>query len=290
MANDVSAWLAKLDKLTPEQREALGWSDEDSAAAKKEHLLERDYTQSKQKLAALTKIQEQYPQATPEQIAQLVEWYLPNSAEVNRLWTNRDRLVERQAEVERPAGERRKWRDAEAADLYETARLREVFEDLGEDFATRAVTRVRKDWYEKDEVPRLNQVASAHLATAVDLMKLVQQESIKAARDPQYVPMEIDDVLREAAARGERDFRKVAANVATEREALRKTAVEEGRKLGLEEGRKAAPSPDGPSGPMGGGTPAWRPSPADAKPKTREDFRASVLRTVEAKHGQTLPL
>ena len=57
---------------------------------------------------------------------------------------------------------------------------------------------------------------------------------------------------------------------------------------GVEEGKKAGS--EGPSGPIGGSQPAWRPAPADAKPKTRDERAAAVIQTVEKKYGAKLPL
>ena len=292
------AWLQKLVKLSPQAREAAGYTDEDLEQAAKAYHLDKDYTQTKQRFAGITKFLEANPDANVEEAwEELNRW---------RAWGQKDwpefkrQFSDLQTKAAAPAATngdgnratttKRRWRDAEAADLYETARLREVFEDLENGAVERAVKAVREDWYQKEEVPRLDKMAGGYLQTVVDLVDFAQQEAIKAARDPNYNPLPISDILKEAAARGEKDFRKVATAVGTERGTLKKTGFDEGYAKGIEEGKKAAASPEGPSGPMGGGQPAWRPAPSDQKPKTREERAQAVIATVEKKHGQRLPL
>ena len=82
MPDPISEWLAKLEGATPEQLAAIGLTPEHLAAAKKEHLFERDYTQKSQKVAALSKIQEQYPNLKLEDAIKVYEWYQPDRKSV----------------------------------------------------------------------------------------------------------------------------------------------------------------------------------------------------------------
>lgn len=288
MADQISKWLATLEALTPEQLAAAGLTAEDVAAAKKEHLLERDYTQKSQRVASLTKIQEKYPQFTPEQQDQLIAWYTANPDEIKRLWDNRDRLVERQPEPERKlaSGERRKWREAEAGDLYETARLREIFEDLQQD-TTETTLKRWKDEYQKSEIPRLDGVANGLASTVLDWVDFALEDALVASRDPKHTRLPPLDVLKAGAARGERDFRKVAQAIRDERAEALKPVEDEAYRRGLEEGAKRA---EGPSGPLGGGRPGWRPESPEPAPKTSAELFERVVRAVEHKSGRPVPI
>ena len=130
------AWLQKLVKMSPAGREAAGYTDEDIEQAAKAFHLDKDYTQKSQKAAALEKVQAQYPELSLEDAAKVWDWWQKNGQQVTEFWPHRDRVKEILA---RPAPEprttngredgngtrtRRSWREAEAADLYETSRLR----------------------------------------------------------------------------------------------------------------------------------------------------------------------
>lgn len=294
MANEVSAWLAKLEGLTAEQLAAAGITAEDIAAAKKEHLLERDYTQGKQKVAPWLKLQEDFSQYTPEQMAQLAQWYTANETDIKRLWNNRDRLVERPAQPNPAApaepGQRRKWRDADAAALYDNQSLREIFADLHEDAATAGYERFKNE-YQKTEIPRLDQVAGAHVQTVLDIVKFGLADAVQAARDPKHQPMDLDDLIRQAALRGQPgqrpDLARIAATLREERQAVTKPLEDDAYKRGLEEGRRTA---EGPSGPLGGARPGWRPEPTDTTPKNRDELFSRVVATVEKNSGRAVPL
>lgn len=292
-------WLQKLVKLSPEGRTAAGYTDEDIDQAAKAYHLDKDYTQTKQKFAGIAKFVEANPDANVEEAwAELNtwrEWGKKDWPEFKRQFSDLQTRAAAAAApgdggVANPGGTKRRWRDAEAADLYETARLREVFEDLETSASDRAVKAIKEDWYQKEEVPRLDKLAGGYLSTVVDLVTFVQQETLRAARDATYTPVPISDVLKEAAARGERDFSKVAKALGDERGTVRKTGYDEGYQKGIEEGKKAGGPGEGPSGPMGAAQPPWKPAPADQKPKTREDRAAAVIQTVEKKHGTKLPL
>lgn len=282
-------WLQKLVKLAPEQRTALGYSDEDLEQATKAYHLDKDYTQKSQKAAVLEKIQEQYPDINLEDAGKVYAWWQTHGEEVQQLWPNRARLREILA---RPAADtrengngdrpkRRSWRDAEATDLYETARLRETFEDLETSAAEAGEKRMRA-WYDKEEVPRLDGVAAGYLQTAVNLIEL--------GRDPRFAALKLADILKSGAASGERDLIKVATGLLTTTAETRKGGYDEGYQKGIEEGKKAAPAAEGPSGPIGGASPTWRPTPASQQPKTRDERANAVIGAVEKKHGVKLPL
>src|SRR2546422_4156048 len=227
------AWLQKLVKMSPAAREAAGYSDEDIEQAARAFHLDKDYTQKSQKAAALEKIQEQYPDLSLEDAAKVWSWWQKNGDEVTTMWPHRSRIKE---VVERPAPTpraddrsngaplKRRWRDAEAADLYETARLREVFEDLESSSADLAVKRIREDWYQKEEIPRLDRVAGGYLDTAV--------APIEFGRDPAHAALSISDVLKQAAAEGERDFRKVAKKMLESAGTVKKAGYDEGYQKG----------------------------------------------------------
>ena len=293
-------WLQKLVKLSPEARTAAGYTDEDLEQAAKAFHLDKDYTQTKQKYAALGAFLEANPDANVQEawdeLSRWREWGKKDWPEFKRQFAD----LQTKAAVP-PAnpngdqspngaqpGKRRSWRQAESSELYETARLREIFEDIEASASDRAVKAIKDDWYTKEEVPRLDKMAAGYLSTVVDLVDFAQQEAIKAARDPNYTPMPISEVLKEAAARGEKDFRKVAGAVLDERGKVKKTGYDEGYQRGIEEGKKAAG--EGPSGPIGSGQPAWKPAPTDQKPKSREERAQAVVATVEKKHGVKLPL
>jgi hypothetical protein len=281
-------WLQKIARMKPEAREAAGYTDEDIDQAAKAHHLDRDYTQAKQKLSTYEK---HLGDADPEEVGKLRQWWDQHGQEVNEVWAHRDRLrqPERPVEPARPAnGTRRSWRETEAADLYETARLRETFEDLREDTISAAAERVRKDWYEKEEMPRLDSVAAGFFSRALDIMD--------AVRDPALADIGPYDLIKEAAAQGLKpsadgrmNFRKLGVDMLERRKAERQAAADEGYKRGLEEGKKAAPPSDGPSGPVGAPQPTWRPAPGDQRPKTREELRGRVMTDLEKKYGTTLP-
>lgn len=282
-------WLQKLVTLTAEQRTAAGYTDEDLLQATKAYHLDADYTKKSQRAAALDKIQEQYPGLNLDDAAKVFEWWRQpgNGDQVTNFWPHRDRIqqiLNAPAEpVHQPAnGTKRRWQDAESADLYETARLREVLEGVEGSAYERAVKHVTEDWYEKKEKPRLDQVAGTYLATAIDL--------IEFSRDLRFKDLPLSDVMRAASSSGERDFRKAASKLLEDREGPRQAILEEGRKLGLEEAKRAAPASDGPSGPLGTGSPAWRAPAPTAKTQTKDEFRSAVLQAVEARHGQKLPL
>lgn len=296
--NAFPSWLKKLVKLSPQGREAAGYTDEDLEQAAKAYHLDKDYTQKSQRVAAVAKFLDANPDANVEEawdeLSRWRQWGQKDWPEFKRQYN--DLKEKGGASVATsgngngtPGGSKRRWRDAEAADLYETTRLREVFEDLETSASDRGVKAV-KDWYQGEEVPRLDKVAGGYLDTVVDLLDFVQQENLRLRQDPSYTPMPIRDVLKEAAARGEKDFRKIAKAVHEERGAVKQTGYDEGYTKGVEEGKKAAPSAEGPSGPVGGGQPPWRPAPADQKPKTRHERAEAVIATVEKKYGQKLPL
>lgn len=286
---DASAWLAKLEKLTPEQRQSIGWSDEDFEAAKKEHLLERDYTQSKQKVAALLKIQEARPDLSMDQVLQVYDWYVPNADTVKEalsLYNRRGELVERKPEP-KPEPGTRKWRAAEAAALYETASLREVFQDLYED-ATQAGAEAGykrwKDEYTNTEVKRLDGVANNMASTVIDLMAYALDDADAVRRDPKHVRLDPREVLKQAGLRGERDFNKVATALREERLAATKPIEDDAYRRGLEEGKRAQ---EGPSGPLGGARPGWKPDTTEPAPKNRDEVFRRVVSAVEGnpRHG-----
>lgn len=294
------SWLQKLVKMTPAAREASGYTDEDIEQAGKAYHLDKDYTTKSQKVAALEKIQEQYPDLSLDDAAKVWDWWQKYGQEVTEVWPHRTKIKEilaRPAEAapatgngNRTTGTKRRWQDTEATDLYETARLREVFEDLETSASERAVKQVKDEWYEKEEKPRLDRVAAGYLSTVVDLVDFVQQETLRAARDPAYTPIPISEVLKEATARGERDFRKVAKLVTDERGTVKKSGFDEGYQKGIEDQKKAGGDHSGPSGPLGAAQPPWKPAPQATTPKTREDRAAAVITTVEKKYGQKLPL
>lgn len=288
-------WLQKLVKLSPAGREAAGYTDEDIDQAAKAYHLDKDYTQTKQKYAAVAKFIEANPDANVEQawdeLTTWREWGKKDWPEFKRQFADLQTKAAAPAAVGNngnPGGTKRRWRDAESADLYETAKLREVFEDLETSAVTQANT-ARDTWYKDTIAPNWDKQATGYLSTVVDLVDFVQQETLKAARDPNYTPLPISEVLKEAAARGEKDFKKVAKAVGEERGTVRSAAFEEGRLKGVEEGKKAGGG-EGPSGPIGGSQPPWKPAPADAKPKTRDERATAVIQTVEKKYGQKLPL
>lgn len=285
--NALPVWLQKLVKASPEQRTALGYSDEDLEQATKAYHLDKDYTQKSQKAALIEKIQEQYPDINLEDAGKVYAWWREHGEEVQQIWPNRARLREI---IARPApeprengnGARRKWRETEATDLYETARLREVFEDLQNDTRESTLKALKEDWYQKEEVPRLDGVAAGYLQTAMNMIEL--------GRDPRFSGLKLSEILKSAAASGERDLVKVATGLLTTTEETRKGGYDEGYQKGIEEGKKAAPPAEGPSGPIGGASPTWRPTPADQKPKTRDERANAVIGAVEKKHGVKLPL
>jgi hypothetical protein len=294
---DASAWFAKLEKMTPEQLAAAGLTAEDVAAAKKEHLLERDYTQKSQKVAALQQIQDANPDLNPKQVLDVYNWYRDNQGTVKdalELYNRRGELVERKAEPQpQPAGGKRKWREFEYVDPYDaersrnmTSALREAFEDVHRD-ASEAAYKRWEDEYKSKEVPRLDKVADGMAAQVLGLMKFYGEDILAAARDPKHTPLDPFEVLKQGAARGESDFRKVADALRRERQEATKPIEEDAYKRGLEEGKKFA---EGPSGPLGGPRPGWRQDPTEPAPKTREALLQKVVSAVEQRSGRPVPL
>lgn len=275
------AWLQTILKATPESRAAAGITDEYLDSAVKAYHLDKDYTQKSQRLAEY----EKYKDVPLDKASELYAWWQKNGSEATRRWELAERAAAQPEPEARPAG-KKKWRDAEAADLYETASLRALFEDLHTDAGNSAYQRWQ-DEYKKTEVPRLDQVANGMASTVIDLLDFAVEDAIAATKDPKHQRLSPHEVLKQGAARGERDFRKVASAMRQERLDAAKPLEEDAFQRGLEEGRKAA---DGPSGPLGGARPGWRPDTTEPAPKSRDALFQRVVSAVEQKSGRPVPL
>lgn len=275
------AWLQTIVKATPESRAAFGITDDYVESAVKAHHLDRDYTQKSQRLAEF----EKYKDVPLDKASELYTWWQQNGTEATRRWQLAEKAAAEPAAESKPAG-KKKWRDVEAADLYETANLRAAFEDLHADAANTAYQRWQDD-YKRNEMPRLDQVANGMASTVIDLMEFWGDEILAAGKDPKHQRLNPKELLQQAAARGERDFRKVATALREERSAALKPVEDDAYKRGLEEGRKLT---EGPSGPLGGARPGVWKDTTEPAPKNREELRAHVIRSVEQKSGRPVPL
>lgn len=289
-------WLKKLLGLKPEQLQSLGYEPADIEAAKTEWL-------GTSKLAAVRKIMDAHPDLNFEEaLAELNTyrtWRKDTWPGMEREYQQmsaraaRAEQLERELEAARRGsnnGEppsRGKWAwKLTPEQLYETNSLHAALDDLADQIATALPDRMMpavKAWWEKDELPVINEMAGRYLDNVVGLMKLIW---------PKDSPS-IQEILREATARQERDLGKVYQSLVTDRTGRKHEGFEEGYRKAQEEfeaKQKAAPAPAGsPSGPAGTSMPSWkREAPAGA-PKTRDELFSRVVGDVEKRKGVVLP-
>lgn len=291
------AFLKKLLEMPDDQRTALGYTDEMLEDAEKGWLRESDYTKKTQEVAAVKKIMDANPGISLETAVETLKWAQSDWPR----WKQRYDEMERAAKTPAPAapapsnGARRgKWvNEIAVEDFYETARLREKFAQLEEEWmpAARdaAAKYIREEWYDKEERPRLDKLAGGYTSTVINLLKAIW---------PSDKPS-IESVLKEAAVRGTPDLVAVYNDLVTKGTETREGGFNEGYKKAREESevefRKKynipesttpppAATPPSATGPLGGTQPTWK-KPETVAPKGAADRFAAVMQKVEAKHG-----
>lgn len=263
--SDLPAWLTK---LSPEEQEDA-----------KGHLLRQaDYTKKTQEVASLRQLKEKYPDRDlsqdVENLSRWENWRRTDWPTIEQKLARLDELeaASKRAPAESKSDEGRRGYRATPEDFYEQERLDRTLTELENGFTERATGRV-KEWYEKEELPRIDRLASNYLNTMVGLLRVAW---------PKDAPP-IADLLREAGASQQGDFLKVAEKLREQGTKLKTAGFDEGYQKGLEEGKKAGGGPPAPP-PRGVGAPNWR-KPPEAKRPSREDLFQDVLRDVETRRG-----
>jgi hypothetical protein len=289
--DDLPPYLKKLQANKARWAE-LGITDEDFEDGRKGYLREKDYTQKSQRVAKLERFLQDHPDADAEEAwAELNQWRTWRNNEWPKFQNEYDSLKKQAATAaERGGGEDRtprtagKW-SASGEDVYQTEKLWAAFDEV----QGRSVSEV-KQWWEKDERPKFEQYGNRLGQQVLD----ASFRLTKFARNPEFAELDLDEVVKESAATGEGDLTKVGRKLLDRRKETTKTGYDAGYQKAKEEAQEekkaGGGSDNGPSGPIGGASPAWKPPPSEARPKTRDERFANVLGAVEKKHGTRLPI
>lgn len=301
------AWLKTLLGKSDEQLRALGISEQDLEDAEKGWLRESDYTTKTQAVAAVKKVMDANPGMNWEEAVQAYNWaktewpkwqrsHQELEGQVRTLSSAPKATPASASDTPRTFKRGKVVSEITAEDLYETSKLRERFGDLENEVIGSAVdaafTRVKDDWYTKEEMPRLDKVAAGYLGTVINLMRPIWRQTF-GDKGP-----DIDTLLREAAAQQNPDLVAVFDGLLKKTATTTETGFNDGFKKGEQEAEKrlreqfGLPKEGGPAtngsagttGPLSGTTPAWK-APERKGPLTRDQLAAAVLGTVEKKHG-----
>ena len=165
-------------------RIAAGITDEYLEEAEKGHLREVDYTQKRQKSAAVEKLMDANPGMNWEDAAKSYEWQKtqwPGWQQEHQRLEAQIRANDTRREETPPArveSKKGRWSSRlKAEDFYETERLRENFADLEDELSTSigetVLKRVNDEWYEKTIAPRWERAAGGYTQTVINLLRAI---------------------------------------------------------------------------------------------------------------------
>src|SRR5882724_1896545 len=248
-------------------------------------LREQDYTKKTQEIAPLRKLKEKVGdrdlEAELNRLAQYDQW---RESEYPKLEAQANRV----AELERVAQANDKQAPQSQGpksdfsmspdDFFEQERLTRKLGELEQHLDARHL-KSTKEWYEKEELPRLDQVAGTYLGTALGLIRAIWPRNFAEKG------ITVDRLMKEAVASQDWDYPKLVQRLWAGQETVKKAGYDEGYQKALAEAKAASIRQASPP-PPNYGSPTWRrpPGPSNGKP-SKGDLFDSVMKDVTAKHG-----